>query len=263
MLTRQSLDRQADFYDEELGPVLLDGFARDLAARVAVSGPRRVLELAAGTGVLTRALRAKLPGASLHVTDIDRTMLARARRRLGDAAGFHLADCAALPFEDALFDAAACQFGVALFPHKADAFQEVARVVRPGGGYAFNCWGPIGENPCAEVAGAAIADLLGAMPACWTIPFGYADPHQVLLDLRAAGWCRIETAEVRLTPRVVDLDAFARGLVLGSPVVADLREAGIEPGTAVAAVRGALTRRFGPAPFRMPLAANAFVCHTP
>jgi SAM-dependent methyltransferase len=264
VFTRQSLDRHADFYDAGLGPVLLEWAARDLAARVAARGPRRVLDLAAGTGILTRALRDRLPGAILTLTDIDPAMLARARARLGGAAGVELADCAALPFEDALFDAAACQFGVALFPRKADAFQEVARVVRPGGVYAFNCWGPIAENPFAGIAGAAIARLLGgAVPETWTAPHNYSDAHQVARDLRAAGWCRIEAEAIRSTGEVRDLDAFARGLVLGSPVVRDLREAGVDPCAAVAAVAAALGRAFGPAPFRMALAVTAYSCHTP
>ena len=263
VFTRQSLDRHADFYEAGLGPVLLEAPARDLAARVAARGPRRVLDLAAGTGILTRALRERLPGAIMTLTDIDPAMLARARARLGDAP-VECADCAALPFEDALFDAAGCQFGVALFPRKADAFQEVARVVRPGGVYVFNCWGPIAENPFAAIAGAAIAGLLdGAVPEAWTAPHGYADSHQVARDLRAGGWCRIEAEAIRSTGVVRDLDAFARGLVLGSPVARDLREAGVDPGLAVAAVAAALARAFGPAPFRTPLTATVYTCHTP
>ncbi|PZQ49027.1 MAG: methyltransferase type 11 [Rhodovulum sulfidophilum] len=264
VFTRQSLDRHADFYDEGLGPVLFEAYARDLAARVAAQGPRRVLDLAAGTGILTRALRDRLPRAILTITDIDRAMLARARSRLGNAAEVERADCSALPFEDALFDAAACQFGAALFPRKADAFQEVARIVRPGGTYAFNCWGPVAENPYAEVAGAVVARFLGGrLPEAWTAPFAYADPRHVTRDLRAAGWCRIAVERVAMSAHVADAAAFARGLVLGAPVVCDLREAGVEPGEVVAAVAGALTAAFGAAPFAMPLTATVYTCHTP
>jgi SAM-dependent methyltransferase len=259
VLTRHSLDRHAEYYDAGLGPVLFDAYARDLAGRVAPRGPRRVLDLAAGTGILTRALRDRLPDAILTLADIDGAMLARARARLGDGAEIERADCAALPFEDAQFDAAACQFGVALFPHKAAAFQEVARVVRPGGAYAFNCWGPIAENPYAEVAGAAIAGLLGgAAPEAWTAPFAYADPHQVARDLRAGGWCRIEAEDVGVTATVRDTGAFAKGLVLGSPIVRDLREAGVDPTVAAATVAAALTHAFGEAPFATPLSAMVY-----
>lgn len=263
VLTRQSLDHHADFYDAGLGPVLLEAFAADLAWRASELGPRHVLELAAGTGVLTRALRARLPAAALTVTDIDPAMLARARASLGDCAGFKLADCAALPFEDAAFDLAVCQFGVALFPRKCDAFQEVARVVRPGGTYVFNCWGPIADNPFAEIAGEAIARFLGRVPEVWSAPHAYLDLHRISLDLRAAGWCRIETAEVHVTARVADPEGFAEGLVLGSPVADEIRAAGVEPAAVVEAVKLALVSAFGPPPFAMPLAASVHICHTP
>ncbi|WP_181164536.1 class I SAM-dependent methyltransferase [Amaricoccus solimangrovi] len=263
VLIHSSLDHHADFYDAGLGPVLLEGFAADLAWRAAELGPRRILELAAGTGVLTRALRARLPGAALTVTDIDAAMLARARASMGDGADFELADCAALPFADAAFDLAVCQFGVALFPRKTDAFQEVARVVRPGGTYLFNCWGPIAANPYARIAGDAIATLIGHPPESWTTPHAYADPRRISLDLRAAGWCRIDAAEVAVTARVADPEGFARGLVLGSPVSAEIRAAAVDPAEAVAAVARALTAAFGPPPFAMPLAATVHICHTP
>ena len=263
VLTRQSLDHHADFYDAGLGPVLFEAFAADLAWRAAQLGPRHVLELAAGTGVLTRALRARLPAATLTVTDIDPAMLARARASLGDRAGFRLADCAALPFEDAAFDLAVCQVGVALFPRKCDAFQEVARVVRPGGTYVFNCWGPVSVNPFAGIAGEAIARFLGHVPEAWSAPHAYVDPHRISLDLRAAGWCRIESTEVRVTARVADPEGFAEGLVRGSPVVAEIRAAGVDPTEVVEAVAGALVAAFGAPPFAMPLAATVHTCHTP
>ncbi len=264
VLTRQSLDRHAEFYDAGLGPVLLEPYAADLAWRASHLGPNRVLEIAAGTGALTRALRTRLPRATLTVTDIDPTMLARARLRLGDCAGFERCDSAALPFEDASFDLAACQFGVALFPRKTDAFQEVARVVRPGGAYLFNAWGPIADNPFAVIAGEVLARFLGGTPEVWLAPHAYADPHQVSRDLRAAGWCRIETAAVvRSMARVDDPVAFARGLILGSPVVAEIRERGIEPEVVADEVAAALVARFGPAPFAMPVSATVHACHTP
>lgn len=264
VFTRQSLDRHADFYDAGLGPVLLRSYAADLAWRASHLGPRRVLEIAAGTGALTRALRARLPEAALIVTDKDPTMLARARVGLDGCAGFERCDCAALPFADASFDLAACQFGVALFPRKADAFQEVGRVVRPGGAYLFNAWGPVAENPFAGIGGAVLARFLGAVPEVWTAPHAYADPRRVGQDLRAAGWCRIETATmVRGVARVTDPARFARGLILGSPVVAEIREAGIAPEAVAEAVAGALVAEFGPPPFTMPTAAMVYVCHTP
>lgn len=260
IFTRHSLDRHCELHDAGLGPALLAPYATDLADRAARCGPRHVLELATGTGILTRALRKRLPEASLTVTEVDTEVLARARR----GAAAEMADPGILPFGDADFDLAACQFGIPLFPRKTDFLQEIARVVRPGGTLLFNCWGPIGANRFAEVAGDALARILGSpLPEAWAAPYSYADPHRVTRDLRAAGWCRIHVTAVAATARIIDAGDFARGLVLGSPTVADLREAGIDPRDAVAAVAAALGRAFGATAFRTPLDATVYTCHTP
>src|SRR5689334_5719659 len=76
-------DRAADFtgsipafYDHGLGPVFFADFADDIARRAAATAPRRVLEIAAGTGIVTRRLRDVLPPeAHLIATDLNLPML--------------------------------------------------------------------------------------------------------------------------------------------------------------------------------------------
>src|SRR4029453_14669794 len=100
-------------------PIIFAGYAADIARRAAADRPARVLETAAGTGIVTRKLRDALPAdTQLTATDLNPPMLdiARAKFRPGEQVGFQPADAIALPFADQSFDAIVCQFGVMFFP---------------------------------------------------------------------------------------------------------------------------------------------------
>jgi ubiquinone/menaquinone biosynthesis C-methylase UbiE len=126
-----------EHYDRCLGPIIFADYAADIA-RAAAYSPARVLETAAGTGIVTRNLRNLLPAsAHLTATDLNRPMLEVARFKFGPAEQVELrpADATALPFPDGSFDAALCQFGVMFFPEKDKSFCEIRRVLAPGGRY--------------------------------------------------------------------------------------------------------------------------------
>jgi ubiquinone/menaquinone biosynthesis C-methylase UbiE len=124
-----------DVYASMMVPMIFAPYAADLAERIAALQPRRVLELAAGTGVLTRELARRLaPDAIIVATDLNAPMLARAQAEGTERpVTWREADAMALPFGDASFDLVACQFGVMFLPDKAKAFAEARRVLVPGG----------------------------------------------------------------------------------------------------------------------------------
>jgi SAM-dependent methyltransferase len=186
-------------YERYLVPLIFAPYAADLAARVAAAGPSHVLEIAAGTGVVTRALAARLPQtATIVATDLNQAMLDQAQ-----AAGterpveWRQADALQLPFPDASFDAVACQFGAMFFPDKAAAFAEARRVLRPGGLLAFNVWDRIEDNEFADVVAQALASLFPADPPRFMArtPHGYHDLDAVEADLRAGGFASPPLAE--------------------------------------------------------------------
>src|SRR4051794_8129463 len=146
-------------YDRSLGPLLLEPYARDLAARLAALAPARVLETAAGTGVATRALARALPASTTIVaTDLSRPMLDLAAARMETAeVTWQQADALALPFGDDAFDAVACQFGAMFFPDKAAAYGEVRRVLRRGGRLVLSVWDRIECNELSHVVDGAVA----------------------------------------------------------------------------------------------------------
>ncbi len=151
------VDQTADFvgsipnhYDRCLGPVLFDDYAKDMAQLVAAFEPRRVLELAAGTGIVARRLRDSLPPTThLTATDLNPPMLEveRPKFNAGEQVEFQLADAMALPFPDGTFDAVVCQFGIMFFPDKDKSYREVHRVLAHGGRYVFSVWDRDGAWP--------------------------------------------------------------------------------------------------------------------
>ena len=182
-------------YEEYLVPLIFEPYAGDLAERAAARRPERVLEIAAGTGVVTRRLAAVLPeGCAIVATDLNPGMLEQARA-VGSARPleWQTADAQQLPFDDGSFDAVVCQFGVMFFPDKAKAFAEARRVLRPGGAFLFNAWDRIEDNEFADVVMAALATVFPADPPRFMArtPHGYHDTSVIAGDLANGGFATV------------------------------------------------------------------------
>lgn len=150
-----------DLYQRYLVPLIFEPYAVDLVDRIASRSLDSVLELAAGTGVVTRRLASVLPeGVSIVATDLNPPMLDLASK-IGTArhVEWRQADAMQLPFANGMFDAVVCQFGVMFFPDRSKAFAEARRVLRPGGGLIFNAWDRIEENEFADTVTTAVGAL--------------------------------------------------------------------------------------------------------
>ena len=145
-----------DLYDRNVGPLMMVPYAGDIAARLSDMATGRLLEVAAGTGIVTAALALALPRAHLVATDLNQPMLDHAATK-PELRGveFRQADALALPFDDQSFDAVVCQFGVMFFPDRVAAFREAYRVLKPGGQFVFNVWESVAKNPIV------VATLMG------------------------------------------------------------------------------------------------------
>lgn len=247
-------------YDRLLVPLIFQPYAEDMAARVMALHPQRILELAAGTGALTRAMAARLDGASIVATDLNQPMLDLAAERLpGDARiDWRQADALELPFADEGFDVATCQFGVMFFPDKTKGHREVRRVLRPGGRYLFNSWDAVAGNDFVVVLLDALAEAFPADPPRFIerIPHGYHDVGTIELDVMAGGFARPVIERVEKRARAASAIDVATGFCQGTPIRGEIEARGA-PGleAATEAVAKALELRFGSGPIEGDIAA--------
>jgi SAM-dependent methyltransferase len=242
----------SEAYDRWLVPTVFRPFAVDLALRAASHAPRRVLELAAGTGVLTRALFDALPVAEVTASDLNEAMVDLGRRHAPGAA-WRQADAMDLPFDDAAYDLVACQFGMMFFPDKRAAFAEACRVLTTGGTLLVSAWSTLEEH---DFQAALVAGVEAAFPEdpptfMATVPHGYADVDVAVADLAAGGLRCVDMESVTLEGRAESAADVAAGYCAGTPLRAEIEARGdLAATTAVVAAemqarlgRGAVTGR--------------------
>jgi ubiquinone/menaquinone biosynthesis C-methylase UbiE len=242
-----------EIYDRYLVPMIFEPYARDLANRLATLKPVDVLEVAAGTGVVTRAIASTLSDARIVATDLNQPMLdhAASRQAGSDRVAWRQADALALPFEDRSFDAVVCQFGVMFFPDKMRAYREARRVLKPGGCFLFNVWDRISENEFADAVTHALSSLFPDDPPLFLArtPHGYHDGERIRSEMAAAGFEKIAidtvTRESRAAAPVDPAIAYCQGTPLRNEI--EVRKpGGLEEATDAAG--GELRRRFGDGP---------------
>lgn len=252
-----------EFYDRYLGPMLFEPFAADTAERVRAFMPSAVLEVAAGTGIVTQRLTEVLPEAvRITATDLNQAMIDTAAGKItSPRVTWQVCDAMRLPFDDGAFDCVLCQFGVMFFPSKVDAFREARRVLRPGGKFVFNVWDRIDFSPIFMTVADAIAQRYPEDPPNFPrrTPYGHHDVPAILDQLGEAGFSRVVSAVVTLpsgcpTPR----DA-AIGICQGSPLRTEIEAR--DPGGLAAATDAAaraLVARFGEGPIHSTMQAIVF-----
>jgi ubiquinone/menaquinone biosynthesis C-methylase UbiE len=209
-------------YDRYLGPALFEPYAADLAERLRFLSEGHVLESAAGTGRVTRALcRTLPPEVAIIATDLNQAMLDFAAAQPGaERVVWRQADATALPFEDSSFDAVVCQFGIMFFPDKAAGYREAFRVLRPGGRFVFSVWDRIEDNEFAKVTTEALATLFPADPPLFLArtPYGHYRIEPFADALRAAGFRQVAVEPVEHTSRLDSARDLAVGFCRGSPL---------------------------------------------
>jgi len=238
-------------YDRHMVPLIFQPYADDMALRVAALAPEAVLETAAGSGVVTRALTPKLsPTARYVVTDLNQPMLdyAAARQPADSRLDWRQADALALPFEDASFDVVICEFGAMFFPDRVAGYRQARRVLKPGGRFLFSVWDRIEENVFADDVTQALTERFPHAPPRFLerTPHGYHDRSVIRRELDAAGFSEItiETrAELsRAASARVPAVAYCQGTLLRNEIEA------AAPGQLAAAtdhVAAAIAQRHG------------------
>lgn len=238
-------------YEEYLVPLIFEPYAEDIAERAVRLRPRRVLELAAGTGVVTRRLAAALPeDVEIVATDLNQAMLDQAAATgTSRPVEWLAADATRLPFADESFDVVVCQFGVMFFPDKPAAHAEVRRVLQPGGTYLFNVWDRIETNEFADVVTTAVGELFPDDPPRFLArtPHGYHQRDRIAGDVVAGGLSQPQVEVMPARSRAPSSEIPAIAYCQGTPLRNEIEErdaARLQEATEQAAA--ALARACGP-----------------
>jgi ubiquinone/menaquinone biosynthesis C-methylase UbiE len=252
-------------YDRFLGPMFFEPYALDISQRLSSRPATAVLEIASGTGIVTRQLRNRLPkSVKLTATDLNEAMMEYAGRKFtqGENMDWQQADAMNLPFADASFDAVVCQFGLMFVPDKSAATREVYRVLLPGGIFLFSVWDRIEENPIARTAQEIIATFFASDPPnFYEIPFGLYNPEEISALLKEAGFQDIQVSLLAKPCKSPSASDAAKGLIEGSPVSTAIQERG---SASIATIEEALTEaianQFGDNPAESTMQALVFAC---
>jgi ubiquinone/menaquinone biosynthesis C-methylase UbiE len=251
-----------DTYERYLVPLLFVPYARDIARRTMQVGGNRVLEIAAGTGVVTRELSSALPSAIVDATDLNAAMVeAAAGLCARPNVSWSVADAAGLPFDDNVFDVAICQFGVMFFPDRVAAFREARRVLRDGGTFLFNVWDGLERNDVARVVSEQAARVFPNDPPLFLqrTPYGQGDAAAISRDLHEAGFTSVACDVVTETSRAPSARDAATGFCAGTPLYQEIvrrRHDGVED--VINAAATALARTFGDGPIAATMQAMVF-----
>lgn len=216
-----------ELYEKLLVPLIFAPFAVDIVARLAPRAPRRVLEIAAGTGVVTRQLASVLAGdVAIVATDLNQAMLDHASS-VGTArpVEWRQADAMKLPFPDASFDAVVCQFGAMFFPDRAHAYAEARRVLAPGGVFLFSAWDRIEDNEFTDTVTESLRALFPDDPPRFLarVPHGYHDLAKIADDVKQGGFAKTPaTSTVAARSRASSARLPAIALCLGTPMRSEI-----------------------------------------
>ena len=252
-------------YERYLVPLLFQPYADDLVNRMKTNPPSHVLEVAAGTGVVTRAMAKALPKSTqIIATDLNPGMIEQATSvEIARPVERRQADAIQLPFEAGTFDTVVCQFGVMFFPDKPKAHAETLRVLKPGGRFLFNVWDSMETNPIAAVITSALAQMFPADPPQFLprTPFGYYDRARLAQDLAAGGFTAApEIITVPARSRAASAQDVAIAYCQGTPLRAEIETR--DPSKLQAATdasAAAVAARFGNGAIDVPMQAVVVV----
>ena len=250
-------------YDRDLGPTLFEPYAKDLVERVKVPEDGSLLEIACGTGIVTRRLRDRLaPSVKIVATDLNEAMIkfAAQKFRANENIEWKPADALNLPFNDKSFDAVVCQFGLMFFPDKQQGVNEAFRVLKPNGQYLVSVWDDIERVDLAKATETVIKQFFPENPPdFYDIPFSFHQQDKLHSVLTTAGFRDIKIDVVPFPCVSASACDAAHGLIHGNPVISAINERDASKAPEIeAALAEKIAAQFGATPVNARM--QAIVC---
>ena len=249
----------AQHYDDFFGPLYFEPYALEVARRIKNIPADIVLEIAAGTGRVTRHIRQAIPStAKLIASDIDEDMLAIAKNKLPyNNITWQNIDAQELPFSDNSIDLIICCFGYMYVPDRSKAFQEVYRVLKNGGRFLFTTWDKLEANGPSFVSRTIAEEYLSEpVPDSHNTATSMSDETLIRPTLKDAGFDRFSIEKVKLLSGSITAKEAAAGFVNGGGVYDEIYKQ--HPGSIreiQIRLEEELTRQFGAAPMVAPISA--------
>jgi ubiquinone/menaquinone biosynthesis C-methylase UbiE len=249
----------AAHYDQFFGPLYFEPYAIEVAERIDPSSISIALEIAAGTGRVTRHIRERIkPTAKLIASDISEDMLSEAKKKLSHLSiEWQTIDAQELPLSDNSIDLVVCCFGYMFVPDKPKAFTEAHRVLRPGGLLLFTTWDR-GEKNIPSYITRTIANeyLEKPLSASDNLATSMSEEADIRPLIENAGFTKISIEKVELRSGNITAKDVAYGLVKGGPFYKEIKKrnpAWIEE--IIGKVEKELAEKFGTDPMRAPISA--------
>lgn len=213
-----------EIYDRYLGPYIFEPFAKDISSRVKLP-VKKVLEIAAGTGRVTRHIAEKVGREAQFVaTDLNPDMLAIAKQRVNAPnIKWMQANAQELPFEDNSFNCVICQFGIMFFPDKQKGINEAYRVLKPGGQLLFNTWDRLENNITSYISKHTVTDFLKENPPeFYRVPYSMFNPAELKAYADIAGFTKVTVKKITLTGESPSAMDIATGFIEGNPIITEI-----------------------------------------
>jgi ubiquinone/menaquinone biosynthesis C-methylase UbiE len=216
----------ADNYDQYLGPIFFEPYAIDLVKNINAPGVNSILEIACGTGRVTKHLRNIFPSpVKLIASDLNGDMLAVARSFVNDdSVEFVEADAQSLPFAENSFDVVVCQFGFMFMPDKSKAFGEAFRVLKKNGQFVFNTWDALEKNPASDLADKAIMEFFEKDSSFFSVPFSMHNDRELKKLLQDAGFNNIDIHHTTILAETDSALTIAKALITGTPAFNEIKK---------------------------------------
>ncbi|RYY56395.1 MAG: class I SAM-dependent methyltransferase [Chitinophagaceae bacterium] len=253
-----SPEESARQYDRFFGPFYFEPYALEVAKRIDKDMQGTVLELAAGTGRVTRHIRHRIaPQARLIASDLDPAMLAVARQQLqGEDISWELLDAASIPYPGEAFDLVVCCFGYMFVPDRAKAFAEAFRVLKPGATFLITTWDTLEHNPASAIARSIAAPFLdGPLPEQFDVPTSMSDEAGLKVLLTETGLVGIHVEKLQLISGSSTAKQAAEGLTQGGIYELVEKTGRVDIQILRENLEKELAQRFGDNPVQVPVSA--------
>jgi ubiquinone/menaquinone biosynthesis C-methylase UbiE len=249
-------------YDAYLGSIFFDSYAADMADRIRKLNPKSVLEIASGTGRLTRLISSVLgKDTRIIASDLNPAMISFGQSQTPPDVKWMEIDAHSLPFDDNSFDCIVAQFGVMFYNDRVKAFSEARRVLKPGGAFIFNCWDELKNNQIADIVNKALHHFFPVdTPGFYSIPFSYYDEEKIKRDITAAGFDKTEIELVKLKGKSKSSSDAAKGLIEGTPTITAIKERNTDVQKIINYIQDKISEKYGTGPFDVPLQARVVTC---